>query len=266
MRSDSVELRPWPRRRWWIFVALCFSIQLGLIFWLSDRSPAPWSRPAVFPALQVAGNASAEMLALKDPTLFALPHRQGFSGLAWLGIPRPPFRSFDWSEEPRWLQFSVQPPSAAFEFARVIENNNLSLESTLARPDPEPTLPESPPPAAGPTQSVLRLEGGLAGQRLVKPIELPPWPYRDILTNSVVQLVVDAEGRLVSVPVLLSSSGCPAADDYALGQARAARFESVSRNGPGTTPNPLAHLGWGKLVFVWHTLPLPPTNAPPSGP
>ncbi len=264
MISASVEPRPWPRRRRWIFVALTFSIQLGLIFWLSDRSPIPPRRAAMFPALQLAGSASAELLALNDPTLFVLPHRQGFSGLAWLGIPRPPFRSFDWSEEPRWLQFPVQSPGAVFD--RVIESDNFSLRSTLARPEPEPTLPESLPLAAGPTQSMLRLEGGLAGRRLIKPIELPSRPYKDLLTNSVVQVVVDAEGRPVSVPVLLSSSGYPQADEDALQQTRTARFESASRNGPGTTPNPLADLSWGKLIFVWHTLPMPPTNAVPSGP
>jgi hypothetical protein len=264
MISASVELRPWPRRRWWLFVALTFSVQLGLIFWLSDRSPAPRRRPNVFPAFQLAGNASAELLALNDPTLFALPHRQGFSGLAWLGIPRPTDHSFDWSDEPQWLQFPVQSLSAVF--ARVSESDNFSLRSTLARPEPEPTLPESLPLAAGPTQSMLRLEGGLAGRRLIKPIELRSWPYKDTLTNSVVQVIVGAAGRPVSVPVLLSSSGYPDADKYALQQTRTARFESVSRNGPGTTPNPLADMSWGKLVFVWHTLLLPPTNAPPSGP
>jgi TonB family protein len=113
---------------------------------------------------------------------------------------------------------------------------------------------------------MLRLEGGLAGRRLIKPIELRSWPYKDTLTNSVVQVIVGAAGRPVSVPVLLSSSGYPDADKYALQQTRTARFESVSRNGPGTTPNPLADMSWGKLVFVWHTLLLPPTNAPPSGP
>jgi TonB family protein len=260
----SVEPRPWPRRRWWTLVALAFSIQLGLIFWLSDRSPVPPHRPAIFPALRLAGNAAAELLALNDPTLFALPHRQGFSGLAWLGIPRPPFRSFEWSEEPCWLQFSVQPPGVAFN--PVAEIDNLSLRSTLARPEPEPTLPESLPLAAGPTQSTLRVEGDLAGRKLIQPIALPSWPYKDILTNSVVQVVVDSEGRPVSVPVLLSSSGYNEADKHALQQTKTARFESVSHDGPGTTPDLLAQLSWGKLVFVWHTLPMPPTNAPLSAP
>ena len=114
MISASVAPRSWPRRRWWSFVTLTFSVQLGLIFWLSDRSPALPRQPVISPALQLAGNASAELLSLHDPTLFALPHRQGFSGLAWLRIPPPQFRSFDWSDEPRWLQFPVELPGVAF--------------------------------------------------------------------------------------------------------------------------------------------------------
>ena len=105
MISASVEPRPWPRRRWWILVALVFGVQLGLIFWLSDRRRFARRRPPCVPALQLAGDASAELLALKDPTLFALPHRQGFSGAGLAGIPPAGFRPFDWSERPRWLPF-----------------------------------------------------------------------------------------------------------------------------------------------------------------
>src|ERR1039458_8660334 len=43
--------------------------------------------------LKLAGSASAELLALNDPTLFALPHRQGSDGLAPQRTPRPESRS-----------------------------------------------------------------------------------------------------------------------------------------------------------------------------
>jgi len=260
MISAAVEPRPWPRRRWWIAIGLAFAVQLGLIFWLSDPTPVSRRLPAASPALRVASPASVELLALEDPTLFVLPHQHGFSGQAWLSIPPSPPRFFNWSEEPYWLPFSLQPPGTALN--RVIELDNLNAPSTLARPEPEPTLPESQPLAAGPAQSRLWLEGDLAGRRLLRPIEMPPQPYKDLLTNSVVQVVVNSQGWPASVPVLLSSSGYRDADDYALQQTRIARFESLSLSGPGATPNPLAHLSWGRLVFAWHTAPLPPTNAP----
>jgi hypothetical protein len=264
MMPPSVHSGAWTRRRWWLFVTLVFAAQLGFIFWLGAPPPPPAQRPARFPALQLAGVASAELLALSDPSLFALPHRQGFSGFAWLR-PRPqPFPSFEWSEQPRWMPLSLPPPNAALQ--RVIETTNLALRSTLTRPTPEPTQPRSTPLSLGPVQSTLRLEGGLAGRRLLQPIELPPWRFKDLLTNTVVQAVVDAEGRPVSVPILLSGSGWSDADQYALQLVRTSRFDSVSRPGPGATPDSTAHLTWGRLVFVWHTLPLLSTNTPSSAP
>ena len=87
-------------------------------------------------------------------------------------------------------------------------------------PRPSPTLPDLPPLALLQDQSVLQLEDGLAQRRLLTPLQLKPWSNPDILTNSVVQVVVDAEGRPVSL-TLLSGSGSAAADQYALEQAKA---------------------------------------------
>ncbi len=98
---------------------------------------------------------------------------------------------------------------------------------------------------------------------LTKP-DLPSWQYNDVLTNTGVQMLVDAEGRPVSA-TLLFTSGYKKADDHALAQARTARFELPGATGqegqPGSTP--LARLVRGLLLFDWHTVPLPPTNAPP---
>ena len=111
----------------------------------------------------------------------------------------------------------------------------------------------------------MRLEGALAQRRLITPLDLHSWTNLDILTSSVVQLVVDAEGLPQSV-TLLSGSGSRDADQHALDQARLARFEPLSRNPAAASPDPTAHLNWGRLVFLWHTLPLPPSNAPAASP
>ena len=47
-------------------------------------------------------------MALSDPTLFALPHFRGFWGDPWLRPPPAPDRSFEWTEEPRWLALETQ--------------------------------------------------------------------------------------------------------------------------------------------------------------
>ena len=80
MTTASVELRPWPLRRWGVTVALIFGVQLGLIFWLGSTAPIHPRPAAPAPTLRLTGQAFAELRALNDPTLFILPHPEGFSG------------------------------------------------------------------------------------------------------------------------------------------------------------------------------------------
>ena len=72
-------------------------------------------------------------------------------------------------------------------------------------------------------RSTLRLAGGLANRRLLNPPELRAWPASDLLTNSVVQVLVNADGNVMSLN-LLAGSGSPKADQFALevGQRRRA--------------------------------------------
>ena len=252
MTTAAAVPRPWPRRRWWIVVAFVFVVQLGLIFGLSDRRLTQPRRPRSEPALHLAPASTADSLALSDPTLFALPHAQGFSGLAWLRPPQPPTNSFERSEDPQFLPLSAQQLGDTFRCAVETERGGSLL--SFIRPQPVLMLPGAAPPLLQ-SKSNLRLEEGLARRKLVTPIQLPTEQHNDLLMPSVVQLVVDSEGRPVSVPVLLSRSGSTDADNDALRLARTARFNSVTREGPGDTVNPLAQLTWGRMIFEWQTLP-----------
>jgi TonB family protein len=199
------------------------------------------------------GNAGAELLALTDPTLFALPHRQGFSGLAWLRIPPPPTSAFEWSEDLRFWQLSTQLLGATFGNPRQTD----SVRSLVSPPRPGSALITA---VAGPQmaqrKSRLRLEDGLAGRTLIALIEVPAQPHNDLLTPSVVQVLVDAEGQIVSVPVLLPpGSGSPDADKEALRLARTARFNSIASSGPGRATNSTGQLTWGRMIFEWQTVP-----------
>jgi TonB family protein len=259
MTSASVEPRPWSPRRWGGMFVLIFLVQLGLIFWLGTRKPV-LSRPATAAlTLHFAARASAELQALYDPTLFTLPHAEGFSGSIWQRVARPEIRSFEWSAPPNRLPRAVDQIGAVF--TRLVETDYLDTLQQPAQAEPDPTLPHLPPLALLKDQSVLQLEDGLAQRRLLTPIQLKSWSNPDILTDSVVRVVVDAEGRPVS-PTLLSGSGKAAADQYALDQARDVRFEPLSRNLAEAAPNPMARLSWGKMVFRWHTLPAPPASTP----
>jgi hypothetical protein len=258
MNGPSVAPRSWGGRRWWFAVAFVFVLQLGLIFALSDKRINQPRQVISAPSLHVARSAAADLLVLNDPTLFALPHRYGFAGLAWLAAPQPESRSFEWPEDPRFLQLSTQSLGAVFGCA--LETDNLSSPVSPGRPEPRLTMAD-PGPLPAQAESRLRLEGGLAGRKLVTPIQLPLERHTDLLAPSVVQMVVGSEGWPVSVPVLLSGSGSGEADAAALRLARTARFNSVASGGPGKPANSVEHLTWGRMVFEWRTLPQLTTNA-----
>lgn len=250
MNSATVESHRWPRRRWWLLIGLIFAGQLGFIFWLSDRGPHVPRPPAAAPRLRLAGNAPTAWLALNDPTLFALPHWEGFSGPAWLNLPSLETPSPDWTEPPRWLALPLAELGATFE--RFIQTNRPDSQPLLGRPAPGLTVPEPVPPVPASEHSSYRLEGPLAQRRLSTALDLPSWKHADILTNSIVQLIVDAEGKPISV-ALLSGCGFSAADDQALALARGARFESLYGTGPEQAANHPGRLSWGEMIFEWHT-------------
>src|ERR1051326_980070 len=100
MIQGSAELLRWTARRWWVFIALVFATQLALIFWLGKPRTMLVRHEDPAPGLRLINSKSttdlcftnmslttAETLALTDPTLFALPHSEAFSGQAWLNVP-----------------------------------------------------------------------------------------------------------------------------------------------------------------------------------
>lgn len=252
---------------WWAFVALMFAAQLGLIFWLSDPEPLRTRTPYPAPTLELAENAPEEWLRLSDPTLFALPRVESFSGAAWLRITprRMPF--FEYYEEPRWLA-----PTAAslVKGLAAADAPTVSRDWQVPVFTPAAALPElTRAPLTGGSQ--VRVEGELAGRRLLTPMELPPWPAPapapnelELVAPSKTQVVVDSRGIPLSA-VLLQKSGLKAADDLALQRSLAARFEplpgATAEEGPAVDPAARVRaLTWGQLIFEWETV--APTNAP----
>jgi hypothetical protein len=265
MISAPVEPQRWPRRRWWFAVALMLALQAMLVFLAEERSlPVP-RQPVSAPLIRLSAGAPSELLALYDPTLFALPQREGFSGEAWLkSIPSLEFRPPDWTEPPRWLQLSADPLGAGFkDFLRA--NVSPPFPTIVAR-EPRSSAPELFPTGPVSTASTLRIEGGLAKRRLLSRPELPAWTNTDVLANSVVQLLVDAQGNTFSAVVLPPGSGLNDADQCALETAKAARFNAVEPTGPGRAKNPAAELTPGRMIFEWQTRFAKSTNTPPEIP
>jgi hypothetical protein len=282
MTPAVVELRRWSPRCRIAVTMFLLCAQVGLVLWLSDRRPA-YRRPlGPSPSLQFAANQSDELdysevgvfggapsqagsaanmlQALADPTLFALPHQKGFSGPRWNPSE---FRPFAWSEPLEWLVPSAQLWNGPFK--PVIPSNASGPLLAMLEAAPDLTLPEVSPLAPSREKSAFHIEGELASRRLLTPLSLKSWVTSDMLTNTVVQVLVDADGRPLSA-LLLSACGLGDADHLALEQAQSARFAAVSTSGPDRALNAEADLMWGTIVFEWHTLPAPTAAAPPSAP
>jgi hypothetical protein len=259
MNATSAGPRPWSRSRWFISILLVFAGQIGLLLALRSRTPMVPPAPAPKLSISVATEPD-EILALNDPTLFLLPHREGFSGEAWRKTPRLEFQPADWSERPRPLPWTGQPPGE--DFAISIRSNAVTGFQPFAIPEPGPE-PEYSPDEPMATNSTVRIEGALKERRLLTRFTLRSWPNKDLLTNSVVQVQVDARGDVFSAVLLAPPSDQrSAADRLALELAKRARFEPVQPVGPGRMKSSAPELMTGTIIFEWHSLPLPPTNSP----
>jgi hypothetical protein len=267
MTSAPVDTQAWSRQRWWMTIALVLALQTALVFVLENRSSAVPRKTIAAPVIHWQETVSFESLAVSDPTLFVLPHREGFSGEAWLDtIPPRDFFPAEWTEPPRWLALSAS--TLGVNFKDFLAANAAPPFQTLATIEPPRISPELFPMETAPAQSTLRIEGGLAKRGLLSTPQLQLWPSAELLTNSIVQLLVDAQGHTFSAVLLLRhSSGKQAeADDRALELATAAEFEPVATSGSGPTMNETNALRLGTMIFEWVTLPMPATNAPAETP
>jgi hypothetical protein len=259
-RADAAGRRLFRLRPgMWIAVALVFAAQLALLFWLGNPPPATPSSAPVAPVIHLAANDSRELLTLQDPTLFVLPHRENFSGAAWLQMPAQNFTPTNWTEPAQPLPLPPEQLGAAY--ADFMQTNlppryQPEMDSGLADLDSTPMAPIA-------THSALRIEGALARLRVLTPLRLPQQTNLDLLTNTVVQLLVDARGNPFST-VVLAKSGSPDADAQALAFAKALRFGPPQAANLGVVPPD--KMTMGKLTFEWLTVPQPATNTPPATP
>lgn len=256
MKSAALDLARWPRRRWVYAVAGVLALQAVLVFAFGKRTQRTPERPIFRTSIILltnGGDSEAWLSKLDDPALLALPTLNGFSGPAWMKYTPLEYEPAEWSEPPQWL--ALDPNRLGAAFSTFVKSNaarpQLVVDKPLPRPiDFEPNYPNEPVAQ----ESRLRIEGELASRRLVKPLPLKSWPHPDILSNSVVEAVVDADGFTFSA-VLLGSSGSRDADHYALKTAGDARFEAARGIAGQSGELEAGPITVGKLVFEWHTLP-----------
>jgi hypothetical protein len=241
----------WPRKRVIFLVAAVVAAQVVLIFVFGEKKIKPARTISNVPQLQLV-DSSSELVALDDPSLFALPNPKDFASVIWLKMPgaKPP--SFRWTEPPRWLPLAAE--NLGGTFAQFMATNRFAGFQMNFKPEPQSAGPLSPVESALPKNSAAQISGDLAQRQLLRPLNLPSLPYNDVIAPSIVQVLVDAAGNVVSAVLLPSENSFEAAsrldiaDERALELARAARFAPAPR------------LTVGKIIFNWHTVPLPATN------
>jgi hypothetical protein len=246
----------WSLNRWLVLIALVFAVHVALLFVFGARKQVVSRAVAVAPTLRLA-DSSDEPLALNNPTLFALPCSGDFVTAAWSQPPVVTQPSFRWMEPPRWLPLSAGELMVAFN--QFLQTNRFAGFELRLKPAVRPGAPTRIIEPALAQNSTMRIEGDLTQRRLLTTMDLPSWPYADVIAPSKVQMLVDEAGDVASVTLLPSDnswealSHCDAADQRALELARAARFAPATR------------LTIGQMIFTWRTVPPPATN-PPTGP
>ena len=232
--------------------------------------PAPAAPLNNTPSLALLNESAAGWFALNNATLFALPDRDGFAGLMWEAMPPVDFHRQDWSEEPHWLAATNSLPVTELGavFNRFMQTNRIAgvhLEFNLPPPSAAPIAPAEPPMAGN---STLQVEEGIAGRGPQNPVKLPSWPFDDVIAPSVVQVLVDAAGNVVSATLLPPENDeemppvrDPDADEKALEIARTMRFAPLPAAAENIYLNPMSDLSVGRLIFNWQAVP----KATPKG-
>jgi hypothetical protein len=254
MNPAPVESKAWPRGRWVVMILLVLAGQFGCILWLASRKPNTPHPLAPGSMLYLPADQTSDLPGVTDPTLFVLPNAHGFSGPAWIRFPAADYALEPWTEPPRPLELELPQLGAALrDFAQTHQPRPFEL---ALKPEPKLQDPGYLPPEEVP--SSFTIEGELAARPLVTPFRLGSWPAADILTNTEVQVSVDAAGRVFSAALI---SRCTSADANAsaLTMARSARFKPL--RWLGTRPPPPGELSWGKIVFRWQTTALPAATA-----
>ena len=246
----------WTLRRWLMLIALVFVAHVVLIYIFgAKKTAAPGAAipQGGVPQLTLADNSS-ELIALDDPTLFALPHGNDFTITNVLEANQPSFR---------WIGLSGELASPATEnlgavFSRFMETNQFAGFQPDFKPEPELSEPGLPfaTVSALPQSSSLRITGDLARRRLRGEITLPSLPWNGVLAPSRVQALVDAAGDVVSTVLLPPNTAAEAAGRADKGDTNALAIARSLRFAPSSQPM------FGELIFNWHTVPPAATNAP----
>ena len=258
MNVTTTAPRSWSGVKWMLALLLVFAAHIVFVYAFGSRVQ-PLPREAVLPFTIRFTTAFGDWQELNDPTLFARPHPRGFAGATWMKRPPIALPAFHWNEPSRSLALDTSKLGEGF--GESIRNKNDPAVQFAALPSPEvPGLDLRISDLNVSRPFSLRTGGPLAGRRLINVPQPAAINSADLLTNTVVQVLVDTNGFVFSPTLLPPGSGSLAADNKALELAWTLRFESPSNKTAWTV---------GTLIFEWQTAAMQEngaTNAPPKNP
>lgn len=269
-------MKPYPptEKRWSAFawvssILLLVGFQYAVMALISPAprpGNTPPTKPPSPPVLALLGRASASsmhpsssLLAMEDPSLFALPHREGLAGALWQRDLSSSNSLARWDPPADWLP--LRETGLGIEFKRLANAPQARWSGLdLREPPPHVHWKDIPEPKLQPPPPSMQLMGDLGRRTLLKSPAIPTLESDEILRDTVLILMVGDSGvPLVTAPVL-QSSGSAHADSLALELARTLRFQ------PTTTPQNFSAAGAsrltaGRVIFHWCG---GTTNAPPN--
>jgi len=255
VRSRAEASSSWSRRRFLYIAIGIFAIEATLLFTLGNRPRdaihAPLSPTLLTLAIREREAADQDSVEGNDPALLALPSAQGFSGGAWLTFDWLQHRLTNWQDSPRWLELDSRRLGQAFQAFIGTNQRPPLLVADRAGFRPNAYAMELPVEIY-PLDSTLRVEGDLVSRPLLTPRSLRSWPHTELLSNSVVQVSVNAAGQVLTAS-LREGSGSNEADEFARQYAETSRFAPLSH--PLAPRESDRRLTWGRFVFHWRTLP-----------
>jgi hypothetical protein len=145
--AEPKRSKDWTPVHWLAVIALVFATHIALIFLFGEKKEIIPRAVTDVPTLTLTDN-SDELLALNDPTLFALPHQRDFASAAWLKMAAVKQPLFRWTESPRPLPMAADGLGAAF--GQFMQTNFFVSQPLDFKPVPElsiPTLPVETAPA-----------------------------------------------------------------------------------------------------------------------
>ena len=256
MNDGISDLDKWPRTKWRKIISLLFVMQILLAWVLSEKSKPTHLPKHSGPSVSWINNVTYfnpinyYLNLLLNPTLFALPNTNNFSGDAWIKLPPLQFQTSEWIDSVSGIGLNVTNMGISFAQEILGRSPISSVSSDSIKPRYLELLLLNPLPLKESYYSVL---GPLDSYSNSLPSHLPSWPYQEnfLLSNTIVQVWINDQGNVVS-SVLESGCGLKEADQYALNQAKWARFDRKTlwdTNATNQTPT------WqsSRIIFYWNT-------------